>query len=139
MTNLEKLLIRHEGIKLKPYSDTAGKLTIGIGRNLTDDGITKDEAYLLMHNDIVTCNTELSKFYWFKNLDSVRQDVLIDMAFNLGIPKLLGFRNMIEALKEKDYKKASEAMLASIWTAEVHTRAFDLSQMMLTGEYPYEP
>ena len=49
---LKDMLIRHEGLKLKPYLCTAGKLTIGVGRNIQDRGITYQEAMMLLENDI---------------------------------------------------------------------------------------
>jgi lysozyme len=139
LTKLEKLLIKHEGLKLKPYRDSVGKLTIGVGRNLDDCGITENEAYYLLENDIEKFIGELLKFDWFKELDEVREGIILNMTFNLGIAKLLQFKNMIEALKVKDYKKASNEMLNSKWATQVKNRAFELAQMMLIGEYLYEP
>lgn len=132
---LLKQLDLHEGLELKPYKDTVGKLTIGVGRNLTDRGITKDEAYYLLRNDVAIVITELDKnLNWWKSLDEVRQRVLADMCFNLGISKLLGFKNTLELIRKGDYEAASSAMLNSLWAKQVKGRAARLANMMRTGK-----
>lgn len=132
---LLKQLDLHEGLELKPYKDTVGKLTIGVGRNLTDRGITKDEAYYLLRNDVAIAITDLDKnLSWWKNLDEIRQRVLADMCFNLGISKLLGFKNTLELIRKGDYETAASAMLNSLWAKQVKGRAIRLANMMRTGK-----
>ena len=129
------LIIYHEGLELKPYRCTAGHLTIGIGRNLDDRGITEDEARFLCQNDVDIVEQELTrKFSFIVGLDDVRIRVLLDMAFNLGVPRLSAFSNMWAALEEGDYKQAAVEMLDSRWARQVGRRATNLSQMMETGE-----
>ena len=129
------LIIYHEGLELKPYKCTAGHLTIGIGRNLDDRGITEDEARFLCQNDVDIVEQELArKFPFIVGLDDVRIRVLLDMAFNLGVPRLSAFSNMWAALEEGDYKQAAVEMLDSRWARQVGRRATNLSQMMETGE-----
>ena len=132
---LKELLIRHEGLVKKPYKDTVGKLTIGVGRNLDDVGITKDEALYLLDNDIDRVEDELKKFDWFNELDEVRQVAIIDMCFNLGLSRFLQFKKTIEALKDKDWGKAAEEMLNSKWAKQVGNRAVELSEMIKKGEF----
>ena len=129
------LIIYHEGLELKPYKCTAGHLTIGIGRNLDDRGITEDEARFLCQNDVDIVEQELArKFPFIVGLGDVRIRVLLDMAFNLGVPRLSAFSNMWAALEEGDYKQAAVEMLDSRWARQVGRRATNLSQMMETGE-----
>lgn len=129
------LIIYHEGLELKPYRCTAGHLTIGIGRNLDDRGITEDEARFLCQNDVDIVEQELvRKFPFVVGLGDVRIRVLLDMAFNLGIPRLSAFSKMWGALEEGDYKQAAVEMLDSRWARQVGRRATRLSQMMETGE-----
>ena len=129
------LIIYHEGLELKPYRCTAGHLTIGIGRNLDDRGITEDEARFLCQNDVDIVEQELArKFPFIVGLDDVRIRVLLDMAFNLGVHRLSAFSNMWAALEEGDYKQAAVEMLDSRWARQVGRRATNLSQMMETGE-----
>lgn len=131
------LLKIHEGVKLNPYTDTVGKLTIGIGRNLIDVGISKGEAEYLALNDISYHYEYLYKNYpWFKELDEVRQIALVDMQFNLGAVGFSKFKNMISALEKKNYAAAAFYALESKWADQVGKRAKDLSEMIRTAEYP---
>ena len=134
MHSIEDQLILHEGLRLKPYRCTAGKLTIGVGRNLEDKGISHHEALFLLRNDIVEVTAQLERFDWFRALGPVRRKVLIDMCFNLGIQGLLGFKQMIEALKRGDYETAADEMVNSRWYRQVGERGRRLERMMRTGE-----
>lgn len=131
---LVEQLIRHEGMRLKPYTDTVGKLTIGVGRNLTDVGISSDEALVLLDTDIDRAVATCAEFPWFARLDAIRQRVLIDMAFNLGSSKLRTFRATLAAIEQGDYVKASDQMLKSKWATQVGQRARTLARMMAVGE-----
>ena len=134
MHSIEDQLILHEGLRLKPYRCTAGKLTIGVGRNLDDKGITYDEAMILLRNDIAEVTAQLERFDWFRALGPVRRKVLIDMCFNLGMAGLMGFQKMIEALNRADYEAAADEMVYSRWYRQVGERGRRLERMMRTGE-----
>ena len=133
-------LILHEGLRLKPYADTVGKLTIGVGRNLTDRGITREESLYLLDNDITRVTREVKlALPWFDGLDPVRRKVVLDMSFNMGtgiagVSGLLAFTNTLRAMKEGRYVDASHGMLASLWAAQTKTRATRLAKMMETGQ-----
>lgn len=133
VSRLEELIIRHEGFELKPYRDTVGKLTIGVGRNLDDVGIHPDEASLMLKNDIERCRVEASEFVWFENLDEKRKMVIISMLFNLGLTRFLGFKKMIAALELNNFDRAAAEMLDSKWAVQVGKRAEELSAMMRYG------
>lgn len=136
MTSLEDQLIDHEGLELKPYQCTADKLTIGVGRNIEDRGITEDEARYLLKNDIKIVEDELlEKKPVVAGLDAVRQRVLVDMGFNLGIPTLLKFQNMWAAIEEEDFQTAADEAMDSRWAKQVGRRAERLCQAMATGEW----
>jgi len=127
-------LIDHEGIELKAYTDTVGKITIGVGRNLDDVGISGEEAMILLKNDIQRIVNQLDEnLDWWRELDAARQRALISMGFNLGIYGLLKFKNTLEALKNKRWVEASNEMMDSKWATQVGRRAEMLSQIMLTG------
>lgn len=134
LKSIEEQLILHEGMKLKPYRCPAGKLTIGVGRNLEDKGLSKQEALFLLRRDIAEITNELRKYPWFETLDMVRQKVLIDMAFNLGINGLFSFKKMLSYLKAGDYEKAADEMVNSRWYGQVGDRSKRLVKMMRTGE-----
>ncbi|AXX95168.1 glycoside hydrolase family protein [Arcobacter ellisii] len=116
---LEKSIKKSENISLKPYLCPKGHITIGWGRNLRLNGISKSEADLMLKNDILNIKLELEdKLPIFKKLDDIRQNVLLEMAFNMGVPKLLGFKNTIAFLKKNDFESASKEMLNSKWHRE---------------------
>lgn len=130
------MLIRHEGIALKPYLCPAHKITIGVGRNLEDTGITEEEALVLMDNDIRRCQKEAQEnFRWFDFLTDARKDVIVSMVFNMGLSRFKEFTQMIKALELRDYEKASNEMLDSKWARQVKDRAIELSKLMRVGRY----
>ena len=129
-------LQRHEGVRLKPYTDTVGKLTIGCGRNLTDRGISEEEADFMLGNDMNTAEDELRRtFPWFRSLDSVRQAALVNICFNLGLTKLLTFVRALTAMSAKNYAKAADDFLESRWAAQVGARAVELTEQIRTGRW----
>lgn len=132
MKPIEQQLLLHEGLKLKPYRCTEGYLTIGIGLNL-DAGITEEEAIWLLQSRLKGIIAQLERYEWYTKLDPVRQKVMIDMAYNLGITGLLKFRKMIAAIELGDYEKAAKEMLDSKWARQVGKRAQRLAEMMRTG------
>jgi lysozyme len=136
MSRLKELLIKHEDIKLTPYRCTSGKLTIGVGHNLDDNGISHEVAMFILEQDIAAVLRELHTAYpWITHLTPARQDALADMAFNLGLPRFSGFKKMLMALEAGDYIAAYEEMLDSRWAKQVRGRARELAIMVLTGEY----
>lgn len=136
VTDLRQMLIRHEGLRLKPYTDTVGKMTIGVGRNLSDVGISEDEAMAMLEVDIDRAlNACASSFPFFAALDSVRQDVLVDMCFNMGINGLKNFARTLGLVAQGDYDNAAREMLKSRWAIQVGQRAADLARMMKEGAY----
>jgi lysozyme len=136
MNRIKAQLVRHEGLRLKPYRCTAGKLTIGIGRNLDDCGISQSEAYVMLINDIMNCEKQLQSKIpdIYNGLDEVRKSVLLNMCFNLGINGLLGFKNTLEFTKAGDWERAANNMLVSKWAKQVGRRAIELSELMRKGK-----
>lgn len=127
-------LKRDEGMRLRPYRDTVGKLTIGYGRNLDDRGITAEEAEMMLQHDLATAERECAiSFDWFAALDDARQSVLVNMAFNLGLSRLRGFGVMLACVREGDYAQAAEEMLRSKWAKQVGGRADRLAAQMRYG------
>jgi len=135
MDRIKEQLVRHEGLRLKPYRCTAGKLTIGIGRNLDDCGISQAEAYVMLINDIMNCEKQLQAKIpdIYNGLDEVRKSVLLNMCFNLGINGLLGFKNTLAFVKAGDWERAANNMLVSKWAKQVGRRAIELSELMRKG------
>ena len=137
MDELKNILIIHEGMKFFPYDDSVGVLTIGVGRNLKSRGINKPEAMLMLDNDLKRCDLELLNFEWYRALDQVRKEALIELVFNMGLTRLLLFTRMIDALKAQDYVTASQELLDSNWAKQVKfARAKNLHDRILAGKYP---
>lgn len=136
MSSLTDQLIRDEAVRLKPYRDSVGKLTIGIGRNLDDKGISLDEAKVLLSDDIAEVTQQLADHLpWTTELDEPRRGVLLNMAFNLGTIGLLGFHNTLTLISEGHYDEAATAMLESRWASQVGARATRLAEQMRTGQW----
>ena len=119
----------HEGLELKPYLDSVGVLTIGYGRNL-ERGITKEEAEMLLLNDLAISTKEGESFGFFKDLTDNRQDVIVEMLFNLGLTRFKNFKKTIKAIENKDFASAADEMLNSAWANQVGQRAITLSNKM---------
>ena len=135
MKEMVKQLELHEGLRLKPYYDTVDKLTIGIGRNLEDTGISKAEASFMLQNDLIRIIAELDEqMPWWRELTENRRRILVDMAFNLGTFGLSQFRDMLAATKVGDFDAASKEMLDSKWAKQVGGRAERLAEAMKTDQ-----
>lgn len=120
-----------EGLRLKPYRCSAGKLTIGYGRNLDANGISQAEAEVLLENDIRDAeNTCIHSFPWFADLTEPRQDVLVNMCFNLGLTRLLGFKKFLKAMELGNYETAAHEMMDSDWAEQVGARALRLARII---------
>ena len=134
---IERMILSHKGLRLMPYEDSEGYVTIGIGRCLDKIGITEGEAYVLFQNDLRRVCDRLEAHDWYNTLDDVRKAVLVDMAFNLGHAGLLGFKRMVRAIQNGDYDSAADEMMDSKWRHQVGRRAEHLEHMMRTGQ-PHE-
>jgi len=133
--NIKELIKIHEGLKLKPYLCSAGKLTIGYGRNLDDRGITKHEAETMLDTDIAQAQQDLFQIFGHQvdALSVNRYAALVDMMFNLGLTRFRGFKKMIEAIKQNDWKETHRQALDSKWAEQVKTRSTRDAILLLEG------
>lgn len=156
MMNYKELIAIDEGKRNKPYLDTRGNYTIGVGHFLgktgfnaelrkhlaiPDDymekGITDVQIEQLFDMDLNRCLNQLKFYYkWFEELDDIRQAVMISMCFNLGILRLFKFIKTLGFIKDGEYDKAADEMLTSDWAKQIPNRAKRLSEMMRAGEWP---
>ena len=130
---LKEFIIKHEGLSLKPYHCPAGKLTIGVGRNIEDNGISEEEAMIMLENDIQRSISDLYKVFSMETFDKFpakTKMALIDMIFNLGYPRFIKFKKMIKALKDFDYEKASIEAVNSLWCKQVGSRCKEVSEYL---------
>lgn len=135
LSEMMKDLIRDEGLELKPYRCPTGKLTIGVGRNLEDKGISQDEAIYLLRNDITECVEDLRTiFHNFEEFSASRKRALINMRFNLGPSGFRSFKKMIAAIKANDWQTACKEAKNSKWYKQVPTRANRIIKLLMGVE-----
>jgi lysozyme len=146
VANLVEQLKRDEGLRLKAYLDTVEVLTIGYGHNCISspvpgiakpgDAITMQQAEDLLRSDTdIAIRAAVAAFPWVQELSDSRQAVVYNMAFNLGIPRLKGFKRFLQAAKSGDYVTAAREMLDSAWSRQVGKRATRLARQMETGQW----
>jgi lysozyme len=135
-SRLMKTLEGHEGYRQFPYRCTADKLTIGIGRNLDDVGISYPEARHLLNNDIEKCRNDLANIFpdQFAVLPDHIQEVLMNMRFQLGPGGIRKFRKFIGAIRAWEMSRAYDEMLNSKWAKrDTPARAKELAGVLLNG------
>ncbi len=121
---LLKMLKVEEKYKQFPYLDSKGIETIAFGRNLKSKGINLDEALYMLSNDVRDAETEIWKNYsHYADLSEARKACLVDMTFNMGIEKILGFKKMFDCIEKQDWKGAAHEILDSKYHEDVGHRA----------------
>ena len=144
MKSLEDLLTLHEGLRLHAYDDATGKtlqrgdtltgnLTIGSGRNLSGNGLTKREVTSLFKNDVQSARKKARRYKWFEALNEVRQSVILSLLFNMG--SIDSFKKMRAAISVKNYELASIELLDSRYAEQVGDRAIVLADYLRTGSW----
>jgi len=141
MSRLSDMLRQQEGVRNKTYTDSLGFHTWGVGHRDDHSPIgefhTDEQVNLQLDTDIAAATGALEHALpWVVSLDPVRRDVLINMAFNMGVGKLLGFKNTLAFIQAGKWDEAADGMLNSLWAKQVKGRAVTLSDMMRTGCYP---
>lgn len=127
-------LMKHEGVKRYPYKCTAGKLTIGVGRNLDDRGLSDEEIQYLLDNDIDSVEREIYRAVpSFDSLTENRQRALLNLAFNIGIPRMLTFKRMLAAIRDNDFEAAGKELIDSRYEKQVGQRAYDVRKLLVEG------
>jgi lysozyme len=129
-------LRRDEGSRQFPYKDTKGKLTIGVGHNLTDKGLNEVAIDFILKLDVGEVREALSAALpWFTTLSDARQGVLLNMGFNLGIAGLLAFHRTLGFMEASDWNSAANEMLQSKWALDVGTRASRLAEQLMNDQW----
>lgn len=133
---LKKQLELDELRSKKIYTDSVGKISGGIGRNLTDRGFSDDEIDLMYANDVRMAEADARALAPnFDKLDDVRQEVLVNMSFNMGKSRLSGFKKFLAAVAAKDFAKAADEMKDSAWYGQVKDRGVRLVYAMRFGSF----
>lgn len=134
--NVRDLLIDHEGLMYKLYKCTAGKQSIGVGRNLEDNGLSHAEVMFLLDNDIATATKTCEAYPWFASLSDARKAACIDLAFNLGATRLRGFVKFLAAMAAQDYKTAGDELVDSKWYKQVGKRGPNVVHLIRYEAWP---
>lgn len=130
---LKAQLRAHEGVRRFAYMDTVGKISVGVGRNLSDKGLSPREIDFLLDNDVDECVADVAALPWFSGLDEVRQHVLLDLRFNLGAAGLRRFPALLNALSERDFPRAAKSLRESRFYVQTKSRGVHLVGMLQTG------
>ena len=145
MQKTTAIIAKHEGLRLKPYRCSANKLSIGYGRNLDDVGISQAEAEAMLTADVTIAYTEAQGFDWFAGLNGPRRAAIVNLIFNLGLPRFKKFTNTLMYMEQADYIGAAAEILEgtgaggrSRWYVQVGKRAEEVSEMLKTGKWPEE-
>lgn len=146
MESLRDRIIRHEGKVRVVYDDAngapivpgytvKGNPTIGVGTLLSAPGLSDLAIFYLLDLELANAKTQLiQNLPWADNLDTVRQEVLIEMVYQLGINRLLIFNKALTAMQNSDWPTASKEMLNSAWHKQTPGRCEELANLMLYGQ-----
>ena len=146
ITSLRQMLTLHEGFRQKAYDDKTGKtlrrtqtlqgkLTIGVGRNLSDRGLTRAEVSLLLDHDIARATKSAERYPWFEGLTVPRQAVVVSMIFNCGPAGWAGFTKTHAALAAARWEEAGVELLRSRYAEQVGDRALHLAEILRSGKW----
>ena len=134
-----EMLRLHEGVEQYVYTDHLGYETIGVGRCIRKNvglGLSDDEINYLLSNDVDRCVKELgASFSWFSALNEARRDAMINLCFQLGLTKLLKFKNFLASMEEGDYEAASTHLLDSLYARQTPARADEVAEIIVSGKY----
>jgi lysozyme len=134
--DVKALIEEHEGRRPKPYKCTAGKTSIGIGRNLDDVGLSDEEIDLLFANDLKRAQDAANKYPWFAGLSEVRKAAVLDLLFNMGPTRFAGFRKFIDAMANKQFARAAAELKDSRWFTQVGRRGPRIVSMIRSDNWP---
>jgi len=134
METLIERIKRHEGLRLRPYRDSLGNASIGYGHFLRIP-ISQNAAVTILRDDVMRAYLDFSQLSdaITIGLTEKRQEVLVEMIFNLGFNGVRNFKRMMGALTSRDYNRAADEMLDSLWAKQVKSRAIELADMMREG------
>lgn len=127
-----------EGVRNKLYLDTANppKWTGGVGRNFSDRPMSPALIQFMLDEDIDLVVDQLDRMApWWKKLCDARQNVLANMCFQMGWPRLSGFKQFFAALQAGNWNKAADEMMDSDWARQTPARAKRLEAVMRAGYF----
>ena len=139
MSALLDMLMKHEGVETHAYQCSANKTTVGVGRNIDKNGgigLSQKEIAFLLQNDVDRVEQELVKSIpWVEHVEWQRMDALVNICFNLGLPRFLKFKKALAAAEDQNWELCADEFMDSSWSMQVGQRAVELTTLLRTGEY----
>ena len=139
MSMIIEMLRKHESVETHAYKCSANKTTIGVGRNIDKNGgigLSNSEIDFLLANDIERVEAELlAAFSWYAALNDPRKDAMMDICFNMGLPRLRKFKKALAGMSASNYETAAAEFLDSKWAKQVGQRAITITDIIRSGEY----
>jgi lysozyme len=131
MNRIRDTLVKHEGLRLDLYQDHLGIYTVGVGHNIQERGISERVAYIMLEEDINVAVEDLQRnISYFDKLPECVQEALVNLSFNLGIPRLMSFKKTLAYLREGKWEKAANELLDSRYATQVGYRAVEVAAMI---------
>jgi lysozyme len=132
---LRETIIRHEGTRLDMYQDTLGIWTVGVGHNIQEKGISQAVMELMLEEDLAEAVSELQRSVsFFSKMPEQVQEALVNLAFNMGIPRLMQFKKTLAYLRDGNFEAAADELLDSRYAEQVGRRADEVADMIRTAE-----
>lgn len=131
----ERLIKDHEGLRRTVYTCPAGKLTIGYGRNLEDNGLSVSECEYLLANDIYECEADLRRFPYWARLNDRQKAGLLNLRYNVGGAGYRSFKRMNAALEAENFEQAAAEVIQSKYAEQVGRRAQDIADLLQMDDY----
>ena len=134
MARLRETITRHEGSRLDMYQDTLGIWTIGVGHNIQEKGISPKVMEIMLQEDLEEAISELKRSVsFFSRMPEQVQEALVNLSFNMGIPRLMQFRNTLAYLRDGEFGSAADELLDSRYAEQVGHRALEVADMIRTA------
>lgn len=134
MVRLRETITRHEGSRLQMYQDSLGIWTIGVGHNIQEKGISPQVMELMLDEDLEEAISELKRSVsFFSKMPQQVQEALVNLSFNMGIPRLMQFKKTLALLREGDFESAADELLDSRYAEQVGRRALEIADMIRTA------
>ena len=134
MVRLRETITRHEGSRLQMYQDSLGIWTIGVGHNIQEKGISPKVMELMLDEDLEEAISELKRSVsFFSKMPQQVQEALVNLSFNMGIPRLMQFKKTLALLREGDFESAADELLDSRYAEQVGQRALEIADMIRTA------
>lgn len=130
MSELLERVLHHEGFRREAYPDPlTGAEPYTFGHGLT--WITEEESRRIVADRLIDLRTSLFATQpWLSSQPNEVVDILVEMAFQMGVAGVNGFTGMLGAIQSNDYRRAADEMLDSRWARQTPSRAKELSDLM---------